>query len=449
MIACEKLETAMPALSVLRPLHAALAVMLVALPALPASAVPTAVFAQAGGPAGPPIALTGASVINVEDGSVIANAVVLIEGERIKAIGPAGSVQLPPEVRRVPLDGKWLAPGLLNMHVHFGLKLPGPAGAALANENDMQLVMRMAENARRSLYAGVTTVRLTGESHGSDFALKGAIDGGTALGPRIHTAGEIIAATGGHGELEADGAAAMAKAVRQQIKQGATWIKVAISGGISDSHGSISASSLTPQEMRTVIDVAHRNGVKVTAHNGSPVAAEEAIALGIDCFEHAYHLTEKQLRAMKAKGTWLVPTAVVTDEGAMEFFRKIGSPPWYLDRVRSTRVDHHRMLQTAIKVGVNVALGTDQFPFEPNAGTTATVHEAELYVAAGMTSLDALRAATVNPARMLGVDKEVGALSVGYYADIIACDSNPAQDIAALRTIGFVMKGGQIIRHEP
>ncbi len=417
------------------------------LPAL-APAVPTAVFAQGSVPDGPPIAITGASVVNVEDGSVIRNAVVLIEGDRIKAIGPAGSVQLPANVRKLPLDGKWLAPGLFNMHVHFGLKLPGAAGAALVNENDMQLVMRMADNARKSLYAGVTTVRLTGENHGSDFALKGAIDGGAALGPRIHTAGEIIAATGGHGDLEADGAAQMAKVVREQIKQGATWIKVAISGGISDSHGSISASSLMPDEMRAVIDVAHRNGVKVTAHNGSPIAADEAIALGIDCFEHAYHLTEKQLRAMKAKGTWLVPTAVVTDEGAMEFYKKIGSPPWYLDRVRSTRVDHHKMLQTAIKVGVNIALGTDQFPFEPNAGTTATVHEAELYVAAGMTPLDALRAATLQPARMLGVDKEVGSLTAGYYADLIALDNNPAQDIRALRTIRFVMKGGQVIRHD-
>jgi imidazolonepropionase-like amidohydrolase len=357
-------------------------------------------------------------------------------------------VQLPADARKIALDGKWLAPGLLNMHVHFGLKLPGAAGAALADENDMQLVMRMADNARKSLYAGVTTVRLTGENHGSDFALKGAIDGGTALGPRIHTAGEIIAATGGHGDLEADGAAEFAKVVREQIKRGATWIKVAISGGISDSHGSIAASSLLPEEMRTIIEVAHRNGVKVTAHNGSPIAADEAIALGIDCFEHAYHLTDKQLKAMKAAGTWLVPTAVVTDEGAMEFYKKIGSPPWYLDRVRSTRVDHHKMLQTAIKLGVNIALGTDQFPFEPNAGTTATVHEAELYVAAGMTPLDALRAATMMPARMLGVEKDVGSLAVGHYADIIAIDGNPAQDISTLRTIKFVMKGGQVIRDE-
>lgn len=408
---------------------------------------PTAVFSQAAGPAGT-VAIVGASVVNVEDGSVIADAVVLIEGDRIKAVGPASSVSVPADARKIRMDGKWLAPGLLNMHTHFGLKLPGPAGAALANETDMQLVLRMADNARQSLYAGVTTVRLVGEEHGSDFALKAAIDGGSALGPRIQSAGEIIATTGGHGFAEADGAAELSKVVRQQIKNGATWIKVAISGGISDSHGSIAASTMTHDEMKTVIEVAHRNGAKVTAHNGSPIAADEALELGIDCFEHAYHLTEKQLRVMKAKGAWLVPTAVVTDEGAMEFFRKIGSPPWYLERVKSTRIDHAKMLQTAVKLGVNIALGTDQFPFEPNAGTTATVHEAELYVAAGMTALQALQAATLKPATMLEMQNDVGSLKPGHYADIIAVNANPAQDIAALRTLNFVMKGGEVVRHD-
>lgn len=410
-------------------------------------AVPTAVFTLAAGPAGK-VAIVGASVVNVEDGSVIPDAVVVIEGDRIKAVGPASTVSVPADAQKIDMKGKWLVPGLLNMHTHFGLKLPGPAGAALENETDMQLVLRMADNAQKSLYAGVTTVRLVGEEHGSDFALKAAIDGGTALGPRIQSAGEIIATTGGHGFLEADGSAELAKAVRQQIKNGATWIKVAISGGISDSHGSIAASTMTQDEMATVIEVAHRNGAKVTAHNGSPIAADEALALGIDCFEHAYHLTEKQLRTMKAKGAWLVPTAVVTDEGALEFYKKIGSPPWYLERVKSTRVDHHKMLQTAVKLGVNIALGTDQFPFEPNAGTTATVREAELYVTAGMTPLQALQAATLQPATMLEMDKDVGSLKPGHYADIIAVNANPAQDIAALRTLNFVMKGGQVVRHD-
>lgn len=414
----------------------------------PAAAAPTVAFAQAPVPPGQPLAIVGASVVKVEDGSVIRDAVVLIEGDRIKAVGSAGSVTLPADVRTLRMNGKWLIPGLLNMHVHLGLKLPGPAGSALADESDMALVLRMAENARLSLYSGVTTVRLVGEYHGADFVLKAAIDDGKMLGPRIQSAGEIIATTGGHGDLEADGADALAKAVRQQIKNGATWIKVAISGGISDSHGSIAASTMTKAEMQSVIEVAHRNGVKVTAHNGSPVAADESLALGIDGFEHGYHLTDSQLRVMKANGTWLVPTAVVTDEGAMEFYRKIGSPPWYLERVRSTRVDHHKMLQSAIRLGVNIALGTDQFPYEPNAGTTATVHEVELYVAAGMKPLEALRAATRNPARMLGMEADVGSLEPGHYADIVALSGNPLEDVAALRGLVFVMKGGQVVRHE-
>src|SRR5690606_12695448 len=130
-------------------------------------AVPTAVFNQSAPPQGV-TAIVGASVVNVEDGSVIQNAVVLIEGDRIKAVGPASSVSVPENATTIRMDNKWLAPGLLNMHTHFGLKLPGPAGAALENETDMQLVLRMAENARQSLYAGVTTVRLVGEEHGSD-----------------------------------------------------------------------------------------------------------------------------------------------------------------------------------------------------------------------------------------------------------------------------------------
>lgn len=429
------------------PMRSIVMTLALLIPAV-AAAVPTAVHTQAPPPPGPPIAITGASVVNVEDGSVIENAVVVIEGDRIKEIGPAGAVSIPANADKIPLDGKWLVPGLMNAHVHLGLKLPGPAGAALADETDMELVLRMAANARASLDAGVTTVRLVGEYAGADFVLKAAIDGGSMPGPRIRTAGEIIATTGGHGDLEADGPYELAKAVRKQIKQGASWIKVAISGGISDSHGSISASHLMPEELKSVIEVAHRQGAKVTAHNGSPVAADEALELGIDCFEHAYHLTEKQLRVMKAKGTWLVPTAVVTDEGAMEFFRKIGSPPWYLERVESTRVDHQKMLRTAIKLGVNIALGTDQFPFEPNAGTTATVREAELYVAAGMTPLQALQAATLNVARMLSMEQDVGSLAPGHYADIIAIDGNPAEDISALRTISFVMKGGQVYRHD-
>lgn len=411
-----------------------------------AAAAPMIVAAQQA-PA-PVVALTGGTVIDVDGGPAIPNAVVLIEGERIKSVGPAASVAVPSGATVVPMNGKWLMPGLMNMHVHFGLKLPGAAGAALANETDPQQVLRMASNARLSLLSGVTTVRLVGEDHGNDFALKAAIDRGEAVGPRIQTAGDIIVPTGGHGFLEADGPYALAHAARAQIKQGATWIKIAISGGIADTHGSIEAAPMTDEELSTLIEVAHRNGVKVTAHNGSHVAALQALKFGIDCFEHGYHLKEEVLRQMKAKGVWLVPTIVVSQSGAHEFYRKIGSPEWYLARVASTGRDHWAMLQQAIKLGVPIALGTDQFPFEPNGGTTATVREAELYVEAGMTPLQALQAGTTQTAKMLGMESDVGRLKSGLYADIVALDADPTKDIRALRTINFVMKGGAIVRDD-
>lgn len=151
---------------------------------------------------------------------------------------------------------------------------------------------------------------------------------------------------------------------------------------------------------------------------------------------------------MKQKGVWFIPTIVVSQSGAREFYRKIGSPPWYLDRVDSVGKAHIQSLRDAIAAGVSIALGTDQYPWEPNEGTTATVREAEIYVDAGMTPAQALRAATIEPARMLGVDNEVGVLKPGYYADIVALDADPTADIAALRTIGFVMKGGKVIRDD-
>jgi imidazolonepropionase-like amidohydrolase len=417
--------------------------------AVGAAALGGVIAAAAAAPSPPVVtALVGGTVVAVDGGPAIKNATVLVSGERIAQIGPADSTAIPPGAKIIPMTGRWLMPGLMNMHVHLGLKLPGAAGNSLAAETDTEEVLRMAGNARLSLLAGVTTLRLVGEDHGTDFALRAAIERGEVIGPRIKTAGEVIVPTGGHGSLEADGPYALAHEVREQIKHGADWIKIAISGGISDERGSISAAPMTDEEMSTLIEVAHRNGIRVTAHNGSSEAARQALRFGIDGFEHGYHLDAAVLKDMKAKGVWLVPTIVVTQPGALEFYRKIGSPPWYLDRVKITGADHWAMLQSAIRMGVNIALGTDQFPFEPNDGTTATVAEAELYVKAGMTPLQGLQAATTQAARMLAMDADVGSVTVGKFADIIAVSADPVKDIHALRTIDFVMKGGAVVRDD-
>ena len=397
-------------------------------------------------------AIVGASVVNLNGGSALQDAVVVIDGDRITAVGPAATTPVPQGADVIRATGMWISPGLMNMHTHYGLVLPGRAGAELANESDAALALRMAANARTSLLTGVTTTRSTGESRGADFALRRAIDRGEAVGPRIFTAGQAVHVTGGHGwkagDEGLDSPDAFRRAVRQEVFAGADWIKIAISGGIADTHGDIAASHMTKEEVAAVTDAAHRHGVKVTAHSGSAPATLEAIEAGLDCVEHGYFLTDEVLQRMVAKGVWYVPTIVVSQPTVMEFFKKIGSPDWYLARVESVGKAHWNTLQNAIKLGVKIALGTDQFPYEPNDGTTATIREAQYYVEAGMTPLKALRSATIDAATMLGVQDRLGRVERGMLADLIITDADPSRDIKALRSIKLVMKGGTVYRNE-
>ncbi|MFN8061638.1 MAG: amidohydrolase family protein [Vicinamibacterales bacterium] len=399
-----------------------------------------------------PKAIVGATVVNLDGGPSIADAVIVVEGERITAIGPSATTRPPANAEIIRANGKWVVPGLMNMHTHYGLILPGRAGAELANETEAALALRMAANAKAALLSGVTTTRSTGEAKHADFALRRAIERGEADGPRIFTAGQSVHVTGGHGyklgDEGLDSPADFRRAVRAEIFAGADWIKIAISGGIADTHGDIAASHMTKDEVAAVTDTAHRHGIKVTAHSGSPNATLEAIEAGLDCVEHGYFLTDDVLRTMVAKGVWYVPTIVVSQPTVMEFFKKIGSPDWYLARVESVGRSHWGSLQQAIKMGVKIALGTDQFPHEPNDGTTSTIREAQYYVEAGMTPLQALRAATVECANLLGIADRVGTVAAGKLADLLVTDADPSKDIKALRAIRLVMKGGQVYRNE-
>ncbi|TQV82628.1 amidohydrolase family protein [Exilibacterium tricleocarpae] len=396
-------------------------------------------------------AIVGATLVDLEGKAPIANAVVLVEGERIKAVGAAADIRVPANAEVIDASGTWLIPGLMNMHVHYGLVLPGKMAAELANETEAELALRMAAAARDSLQAGVTTIRSPGDQRHGDLALKKAIAKGYADGPRIFSAGKALAITGGHGS-EADttyfdGPYELMKAARLEISAGASWVKILISGGIATDGGGIAEALMTPEEINAVVDAAHRFGAKVAAHSGSPAATDIAVDAGVDSIEHGYFLDRKVLRKMKKHGTWLVPTIVVSQPATQPFFERIGSPQWYLQRRDSVGKDHWKALQTAIKEGVNIALGTDQLPSEPNDGTTATAREAQYYVEAGMTPLQALRSATIAPATMLGAEDEIGSLSAGKFADIVAVDRDPTEDIKALRNILLVMKGGKVYRN--
>ena len=224
-------------------------------------------------------AIVGGTVVDLEGKAPIENAVIVVEGERIAAIGEAAEVTIPDGAEQIDTSGTWLIPGLMNMHVHLGLVLPGKLTAELADESEAALALRMAMNARESLQAGVTTIRLTGDRAHADLDLMRAINKGQVDGPRIYSAGEALTISAGHGSQQSgrtkyDGPDALIKGVRTQISAGAQWIKIMISGGIATDGGGLAEALMTPEEIEAVVDAAHRFGVKVMAHSGSPAGDE-------------------------------------------------------------------------------------------------------------------------------------------------------------------------------
>lgn len=351
----------------------------------------------------------------------------------------------------IDLGGAFVMPGLINMHTHFSLSLPGPGGDAVSALGPHGLALYMADGARRTLLSGVTTVRCVAEKGGADFALRRAIEDGHATGPRIFTAGRALCCTGGHGHdtddtLECDGPDAFARGVRGQVKAGADLIKLMISGGIAGEHEQITTPQLTRDEMAAAISTAHAWGRKVTAHAGPAAIIAEAVELGLDGVEHGYELTPEVARLMAERGVSLVPTLVVTRAGA--FFDELGVPAWMQERSLGAGDRHLESYRHALDAGVEVLLGSDMPPFWAFEGTSAVVRELEHMQAGGLAASDVIVAATAAPARWLDADDRVGTIRPGRFADLVAMPEDPTAGVSALRDIDFVMKGGVVVRDD-
>lgn len=391
------------------------------------------------------LVIAGARVFDGDHDVVPTGQAVWVRGGRIAAVGPADEV-----LRRaggatiVDAEGGTVVPGLVNLHVHFDLALPGDL-EAVARLNLAERALYMAGQARETLRCGVTTVRLVGTAQHVDMALRRAVEQGQVEGPRIRTAGELICCTGGHGwseGREADGAVGFAQAVREQIRAGADLIKFALSGGMAGEHETHVTPQLREDELRAVLEVAHGWGRRVTAHAGPAGAIAQAVRLGLDCVEHGYELDDEVCRLMVERGVTYVPTIVVTR--CAEFFARHHVPDWMRDRALSSGRRHWQSLQTAIRNGVRIAMGSDMPPQAAFDGTSATVREMEYMEEAGMTPVEVLRAATSTGADWLGLGGQVGRVRPGHLADLLLVAGDPTRSVSALRELRLVLQSGVV-----
>jgi imidazolonepropionase-like amidohydrolase len=397
--------------------------------------------------------LTNCSVVPCDGAAPIEDAAVLIADNTIEAVDRRAALA-PLLEQSTGLDvrdmgGRWLMPGLMDMHVHLSLALPGPAEIAAKVETDMALTLRAYRNALDALNAGVTFLRMVGDARNVDLELKRAINNGQIAGPRLFCAGRAVIVTGGHGftsgtTVEADGPEGFRHAVRAQLRAGADVIKLCITGGIAGEHEQIRDSQATYAEMEAACEAAHNAGRRITAHAGSAKAISEGIRAGLDCIEHGYFLDEPTVEQMVKRGVYLVPTLSVSR--AEDYMRRIGCPQWMIDKSLRAGEDHMRSFQMALEGGVKIAMGTDMLPADPYDGTLAVYREVEWMVEGGMRPIDALRAATLSAAELCGVDDRLGSMRPGKLADLVAMPVNPLENIRALRQIDFVMKDGQVIR---
>lgn len=361
---------------------------------------------------------------------------------RIVWMGPAAALSPEQREQAEDLTGKTVMPGMFNCHVH-ALATPTANPVSFNTEDPAKFALRGLNHLQQHLRSGVTFVRDMNGRKQAEVGLRDAINQGIVIGPHYIISRQCLCMTGGHGSntgMECDGPDACRRAAREQIKYGADLIKIMASGGMMSPGMEASSPQLTEEEMRAAIEEAHKAGKKTATHAHSAAAIKCAIRAGIDSVEHGTYLDDECVQMMLDRGVWLVPTL-----SAIHFLMLHQTDPnipsYALDKCRRARDAQVASFQKALKAGVSIAAGTDAgTPYNPHWGSYTELCKMVEY---GCTPWHALRAATIDGARMIGVEDWTGSLEVGKTADFLALDTNPLEDVGSLASVGRVYLGGR------
>src|SRR5712671_6752380 len=403
-----------------------------------------------------PGAVRCGKLLDVRSGRMLADQIIAFDANgMITAVGPAASTSPTGGVAVLDLSTATCLPGLIDVHTHLTGD-PSASGYQGLGISVPREALTGAKNARLTVRAGFTTVRNVGATGYTDVALRDAIDAGQVPGPRMMVSGPPLGITGGHcddnllpfsyhatAEGVADGIENVQHKTREVIKYGADVVKICATGGVLSKGDDPQASQFTLEEMKAIVADAHRLGRKVAAHAHGAQGILWATEAGVDSIEHGSYIDDADIAQMKKNGTYLVPTLYLGD-WFLENAERNHVPDYLLGKATAVMPAARQNIAHAFASGVKVAFGTDAavYPHGLNA------HEFAVMVKLGLSPLQAIQAATVNAADLLGWTGKVGTLEPGAWADIVAVDGDPMKDVTTLERVKFVMKGGEVAKNE-